>query len=204
MRVATTTSQRVGSLNDNVWRGRGLNGNSETDHAGRCGVGISSELVQFRPIIPSKTAEAHQRVYYHVDLAIRTLQEQEKGNEAIREKIENDESYTPYLVRSPNDDLTYDHIIEVTEWLDAKGEEAVSSYFHSQLALHALAESFKLEFVRNWPPERKLRAWDAYERFRRDTIEHAGRTREALEERKLHRWWERPFDVIVKRKRKGS
>ena len=143
-------------------------------------------------------------VYYHVDLAIRSLQEQEKDNEAIREKFENDESYTPYLVRSPNDDLTYDHVIEVMEWLDPEGEEAVSSYFHSQQALHALAESFKLEFVRNWPPERKLRAWDAYERFRRDTIEHARRTEEALEERRLHRWWERPFAVIVKRKRKGS
>lgn len=145
-------------------------------------------------------------VYYHVDLAIRTLQEQEKGNEAIREKIENDESYTPYLVHSPNDDLTYDHVIEVMEWLDAKGEEAVSSYFHSQQALHALAESFKLEFVRNWPPERKLRAWDAYERFRRDTIEHARQAKEALEGEKAsqHRWGKRPFDVIVKRKRKGS
>ena len=145
-------------------------------------------------------------VYYHVDLAIRTLQEQQKGNDAIREKIENDESYTPYLVHSPNDDLTYDHVIEVMEWLDAKGEEAVSSYFHSQQALHALAESFELEFVRNWPPERKLRAWDAYERFRRDTIEHARQAKETLEGEKAsqHRWWERPFDVIVKRKRRGS
>lgn len=121
-------------------------------------------------------------VYYHVIQAIDSLQNQEKGNQTIREKISQmNSSYTPFVARSPADDLTYDHIIEVMEWLDKDGEKAVSSYFHAQMGLHALGQSFDLDFVRDWPQERKLQLWDAYVMFQADTLRYARKTKEILD-----------------------
>lgn len=124
-------------------------------------------------------------VYYHVRHAIDTLQEQQKGNKSIREKISNDSSYTPYVASSPADDLTYDHIIEVMEWLDEKGEEAVSFYFHAQMGLHALGKSFDLEFVRGWSPDRKLRLWEFFEEYQKNTLKYAGKAKNILEKHRF-------------------
>ncbi len=124
-------------------------------------------------------------VYYHVRHAIDALQQQQKGNESIREKIRNDGSYTPYVAASPADDLTYDHIIEVMEWLDKKGEEAVSFYFHTQMGLHALGKGFDLEFVRGWPPDRKLRLWEIFEEYQKDTLKYAEKAKNILEEQRF-------------------
>lgn len=121
-------------------------------------------------------------IYYHVIQAIDNLQNQEKGNQTIREKIDQmNSTYTPFVARSPADDLTYEHIIEVMEWLNKDGEQAVSSYFHAQMALHALGQSFDLDFVRDWPQERKLRLWDAYVMFQAETLKYATKTKEILD-----------------------
>ena len=124
-------------------------------------------------------------VYYHVRHAIDNLQEQQKGNKSIRENIRNDSSYTPYMPSTPTDDLTYDHIIEVMEWLDEKGEEAVSFYFHAQVGLHALGKSFELEFVRGWPPDRKLRLWGIFEKYQEDTLKYAEKAKNILDEQRF-------------------
>jgi len=121
-------------------------------------------------------------VYHHVDEAIGRLkdEEREKRNKTIRQRIEDDESYTPYVVRSSSDDLTYDHIIGVMEWLDEKGEKAVASYFYSQSSLHAAEESFGLEYVRSWPASRKLQLWSLYVKYQEKTLESAMAARKAL------------------------
>ena len=121
-------------------------------------------------------------VYYHVIHARESLQGQKKGNKSIRERIRNNNSYTPYAARSPADDLTYDHIIEVMEWLDEDGEKAVSSYFHAQMGLHALGQSFDLDFVRDWPQERKLQLWDAYVLYQANTLKYAEKAEDILQE----------------------
>ena len=121
-------------------------------------------------------------VYHHVDEAISRLkdEEREKRNETIRQGIEDDETYTPYVVRSSSDDLTYDHIIGVMEWLDEKGEKAVASYFYSQSSLHAAEESFGLEYVRSWSVDRKLKLWDLYVHYQEETLANAVVARGAL------------------------
>lgn len=97
--------------------------------------------------------------------------------------MKTDQFYTPYPVRSLNDDLTYDHIIEVMEWLDSREEEeTVLSYFYSQAFLHSLAGVFELEFVRGWPLVRKLAAWDVYEQAHAETAEFALAARRILSE----------------------
>lgn len=120
-------------------------------------------------------------VYHHVNTAVCNLQEGKKGHSEIRKRIETTRPYTPYPVRSPNDDLTYDHIIKVVEWLDSREEEkAVSSYFHSQALLHSLAGVFELELARGWPLERKLAAWDVYEQTHAETMGAASAARKIL------------------------
>ncbi len=121
-------------------------------------------------------------VYHHVDEAIDRLdnEEREKRNETIRQKIKSDESYTPYVVRSASDDLTYDHITGVMEWLDEQGEKAVASYFYSQSSLHATEESFDSDYVRSWPVVRKLQLWNLYVKYQEETLRNARAAREVL------------------------
>lgn len=99
----------------------------------------------------------------------------------IQEKIINDDSYTPYEISSSADDLTYEHIIDVMEWLDEDGERAVSSYFHTQMVLNALGQSFDKEYVRGWKPDRKLELWKVYEKYQEETLKHAKETMKVLE-----------------------
>lgn len=124
-------------------------------------------------------------VYYHAGLAVETLEGHLKNRKTIRENIEKDESYMPYVVRSPVDDLTYDQVIEVMEWLNREEEETVSLYFHHQSGLHAIAQSFDLEFIRNWPVDRRLRLWDKFEEYLEETLEHARRTRDILDDKRV-------------------
>lgn len=74
------------------------------------------------------------------------------------------------------------------ELLDTEEERVMASYFHSQSELHALAESLKLEFVRNWPSDRKLRLWEIYEKCEEDTLTYAQKAKEVLEKRKQGRF----------------
>ncbi len=119
-------------------------------------------------------------IYYHTKYAIEALRDQQKKNHLIQEKIKNNNSYTPYVPRSSADDLTYEHIIDVMEWLDEDGEKSVSSYFYTQMGLHALAQTFDTEFVRGWPQERKLQLWRFYEEYQRNTLKYAQRTHDIL------------------------
>ncbi len=113
------------------------------------------------------------------------MEGQAEKNETIRQKINADESYTPYVARSSSDDLTYEQIIEVMEWLDEEEEKSVASYFHSQSSLHAIAESLELEFVRSWPSDRKLQLWKTYEKYEENTLTYARETREVLKNKRF-------------------
>ena len=124
-------------------------------------------------------------VYYHAVQAESTLKELLEHDGEIRHKIKNEESYTPHVPRSPADDLTYGQIMEVMEWLDECGEKAVSYYFHYQMGLHAIAQSFDLEFVRNWPPNRKLGMWNGYRYYLEKTILYADKSKCALKSKRL-------------------
>ncbi len=119
-------------------------------------------------------------VYHHVDRAVTSLKEQEEKNETIRQNIKDDETYTPYVVHSSSDDLTYEQIIEVMEWLEEGEEREVVTYFYDQSSLHAIAESLGLEFVRRWPSDRKLRLWGMYEEYGRRTCKSAQKVKETL------------------------
>lgn len=124
-------------------------------------------------------------VYHHASKAVRDLETLKDRNDSIREKIEQDESYTPHVVRSTADDLTYDQVIEVMELLNEREEEIVLSYFHHEAELHAFAASFDLEFVRRWPSDRKFALWKAYEESTKDTLESATNTARILEDHQL-------------------
>ena len=130
-------------------------------------------------------------VYHHVDEAIDRLKDEgrEKINKTIRRKIENDKSYMPYIARSSADDLTYEHIIGVMEWLDEKGGKAVASYFYSQSSLHAVEESFGVEYVGSWLVDRKLELWNLYVSYQEETLKNAMAAEKALSRlraRRLH------------------
>ena len=127
-------------------------------------------------------------VYYHADQSVKFLLKQQKNNPSIQEKIKNDNSYTPYGVSSSNDDLTYEHIIDVMEWLSEDGEEAVSSYFHAQMTLRMLIQSFNTEFVRGWTPDRKLELWKVCEEYQAETLKCAEKATKVL---KKHRFLKR-------------
>ena len=124
-------------------------------------------------------------IYYHTKCAIEALKKLQDNNQSIQEKIKNVNSYTPYVPLSSADYLTYEHIIEVMEWLDEDEEESVSSYFHTQMSLHAIAQSFDQEFVRGWPQDRKLELWNMYEKCQEETLKYAQETVKVLEKRRL-------------------
>lgn len=138
-------------------------------------------------------------VYHHVNTAVCNLQEGKKKHSEIRKRIQTAQPYTPYLVRSPNDDLTYDHIIKIMEWLDSREEEdAVLSYFHSQALLHSLAGVFELELVGGWPLERKLAAWGMYEQVHAETVGAALAARRILSGVMDLGWWGRSLRCLRK------
>ena len=124
-------------------------------------------------------------IFYHAELAAKTLEEQRNNNAAVEEEIKNDASYTPYTPVSTADDLTYDQVIEVMEWLDLEDEEIVSSYFHSQMTLHASMQSFHSEYVRSWHWHRKLKLWKFIEKSQEEALKNAIRTRDLLEDLRL-------------------
>ena len=112
-----------------------------------------------------KRRELIDAVYYHAKEAIKTLEKQKCANKKIRKKIENDKSYAPYIAVSSTNDITYDQVIELMEWLKKENkdqaEKAILYYFHMQAALHAISMSFHLKFVREFPSERKKELWKA-------------------------------------------
>lgn len=124
-------------------------------------------------------------VYHHVDKAIEILNDPSRSvaNSAARAEIQNNPEYTPHILHSADDDLTYEHIIGVMEWLDYAGEKAVANYFYDQSALHSIAESFGSEYVRNWPTARKLKLFDLYVTRGQDTLTSAKEARDALRKR---------------------
>lgn len=124
-------------------------------------------------------------VYYHVVLAIYFFKKQQKNHPAVEQKINSDESYTPYIPQSSHDDLTYDHIIDAMEWLDSEEEEEkVLYYFHYQLALHALATSFQDEHFRNLSWERRKAVWNAYKNYHHRTLKYAEEVKTIMESKK--------------------
>lgn len=124
-------------------------------------------------------------VYHHVDKAIEILNDPSisTANCAARAKIQKNAKYTPNILHSADDDLTYEHIIGVMEWLDYEGEKAVANYFYAQSSLTSIAESFRSEYVQNWPIDRKLNLFDLYVAQENETLAAARKARAALEKK---------------------
>lgn len=121
-------------------------------------------------------------VYHHVDKAIEILDDPSisAANSAAIADMQNDSKYTPYMLHSADDDLTYEHVIGVMEWLDYAGEKAVADYFYAQSALYSIAESFGSEYVRSWPTARKLKLFNLYVTQEQKTLTSAHGARAAL------------------------
>ncbi|MGR3914172.1 MAG: hypothetical protein OD918_06550 [Gammaproteobacteria bacterium] len=106
--------------------------------------------------------------YHHVTRAILSLElflgEQNADMwDEFRKGIESDTSYTPYLIQSSADNLTYDQMIEVLAVLkgvDEKYEEKLLSYFHNDQFMHAVADSFN--FAKDFSMKRKLKLLDSF------------------------------------------
>ena len=143
------------------------------------------DWIEARRLRIRKRQKLVNTIYYHAKYAVEALKKLQKNNQSIQEKINNINSYTPYVPPSSADDLTYEHIIKVMEWLDEDGEESVSSYFHTQMSLHAIAQSFDQEFVRGWPQDRKLELWNMYEKCQEETLKYAQETVKVLEKHRL-------------------
>ncbi len=120
--------------------------------------------------------------YHHVKKAITLLNHPNVPtvNASARADITNNPAYTPYIVISADADLTYNHIIGVMEWLDPQGEESVVDYFYEQSSLNAIAASFELEYVRNWPNTRKLKLFDLYVAQQESTLTAAKKAERVL------------------------
>ena len=97
--------------------------------------------------------------YYHVKLAVERLQDMDQQIETAREKIRADKSYKMHIARSNTDDLTYDHVIELMEWLNPDQEKIISDYFHAQSAMHGVAESFDLPQPAHFPRTSNCACW---------------------------------------------
>ena len=119
-------------------------------------------------------------VYHHVDRAVNSLEGQAEKNETIRQKINADESYTPYVARSSSDDLTYEQIIEVMEWLERRKRSQwrpISILSHRFTRLRRAWSWSSLEVglrIGNW-------LWKTYEKYEENTLTYARATREVEE-----------------------
>lgn len=90
-------------------------------------------------------------VYYHAQFSVRLFDVHlKKFDEVERQIIAEGSTYTPFMVESPDNDLTYNQIIEVMVWLKNKKErETILWYYHNQMAFHAHSLSFNTNIVRN-------------------------------------------------------
>lgn len=133
--------------------------------------------------------------HLHAKLAVYNLKRMDESIETARAKIRGDESYTPHIPRSPHADLTYDHIIELREWLGGdEHEKIVFGYFHAQSALHALAKSFDLAIASgNFSPPQKLELLAAYEKSCSQTLQYAREVARILAEAKSQNFMRRIF-----------
>ena len=139
-------------------------------------------LYNFLHLRSTRRKKLINAVYHHVTLAEEHLENIGRKTEEVAQKIKTDESYLPYIPRSASDDLTYDHVIELMQWLNSREqEETVLRYFHLQSNLHALAAGFELEFIRGWRLDRKLSMWKLFEEYRKSTLERAQEAKEILE-----------------------
>jgi len=117
--------------------------------------------------------------YHHITRTILSLQsllgEKNAGMwKELRKRIENEDSYMPYLIQSSADNLTYDQVIEVLavlEGIGEKEEEKLLSYFHNDQLMHAIADGFN--FAIDFPVERKLKALELFKRACTDTLADA-------------------------------
>ncbi|CAJ2376407.1 MAG: hypothetical protein IBGAMO2_330016 [Arenicellales bacterium IbO2] len=122
--------------------------------------------------------------YYHVKLAVERLQDMDQQIETAREKIRADKSYKMHIARSNTDDLTYDHVIELMEWLNPDQEKIISDYFHAQSAMHGVAESFDLAAAGAFSTDQQLRLLDIFAAVCGQTREYARAAEKFLERMK--------------------
>ena len=120
-------------------------------------------------------------VFYHADKAIRDLEENLESIDLVRERIEQDESYHPYVVDTVEAALAYSQIIEVLQSVnDEADEEKILNYYYNEADLHAITKAFNSEIVRSFPQERKLGMWKIFEEAVRETRRSAKEARSTL------------------------
>jgi len=120
--------------------------------------------------------------YWHIKFTQENLGKWRGIIDALPDKMRSDKEYTPLIVVPREDNLAYTDLIELMGWLKAKKqEETILRYFHAQANLHATAESFGKEAVRNLPLEQKIRIVNGLAHFCDETLKHAKVAEEILE-----------------------
>ena len=121
-------------------------------------------------------------VYYHASITMELFQEFLVDLDRVQQSIKEDINYTPFVVQSDENDLTYRDMIEIMAWLKGKEEEeVVLRYYHEQMTFHALARGFNSEIVRgSWSQERKLYLLEKCRKSAKDTIDYAKETMRIL------------------------
>lgn len=121
-------------------------------------------------------------VYHHAAFAERLFDEFLKGYDSLERRITAEGStFTPFTVPSPTNDLTYEQIIEVMDWLEGEGQEKVLGYYHYQMIFHATALSFNSEYARELSQDRKRRLLEMCKTSAQDAMRDAKCTMEVLE-----------------------
>ena len=133
-------------------------------------------------------------VYYHAKIAVRLFKKYLDSYGEIKRKITDEgSSFTPFVVESPSNDLRYEQIIEIMDWLDEKKEwewldgkkkeeEIVLGYYHQQMVFHATALSFNSEIVRScFSQKRKLALLESCKESAEEAICYAELTMKILE-----------------------
>lgn len=124
-------------------------------------------------------------VYFHIKFTQENLKEMKPVIDGLASKMQADSEYTPYFVVPGEDNLAYTDVIELTRWFKRQADqETILRYFHAQANMHAMAASFGVDAVRNFPVERKIQMLTGLSNFCDETVKYAEAAERLLEKKK--------------------
>ena len=131
---------------------------------------------------------------HYATIAIRHIEyaNSKEKNDEITENIvkgspfgESGKNYTPFILLSEEDKLSFDQIREILQYLKKEEREHLVEYFTAQAKLDAICQSINSEFVRSLPQERKKRFWNLHLEYRKELLEKAKALTRIIKRRKI-------------------
>ncbi len=86
---------------------------------------------------------------------------------------ESEKNYTPYILFSEEDKLSFAQVREIFQYVTEKKQEPLFEYFIAQAKLDAIVHSINSDIVRSIPQQQKVAFWKIYVEYRDELLKKA-------------------------------